>query len=81
MIIIIIDDDNPAAAALPSTYGVDDIPVIIQDRGFTDDGQLNFAIDSGDNGNWDPMLTVNGTINPFVEVPKGLVRLRLLNGS
>ena len=33
--LIIIEDDNPAAAALPATYGVDDIPVIIQDRDFT----------------------------------------------
>ena len=79
--LIIIEDDNPAAASLPATYGVDDIPVIIQDRDFTDDGQLDFAIDPGDNGNLYSTLTVNGTINPFVEVPRGLVRLRLLNGS
>ena len=79
--LLIIDDDNPAAAALPATYGVDDIPVIIQDRDFTDDGQLDFAIDTTDEGNLDGVLTVNGTINPFVEVPEGLVRLRLLNGS
>ncbi len=79
--LIIIEDDNPAAASLPATYGVDDIPVIIQDRDFTDTGQLDFAIDQGDNGNLYSTLTVNGTINPFVEVPKGLVRLRLLNGS
>ena len=79
--LIIIEDDNPAAATLPATYGVDDIPVIIQDRDFTDDGQLDFAIDPDDDGNLDSTLTVNGAINPFVEVPKGLVRLRLLNGS
>ena len=79
--LIIIEDDNPVAATLPATYGVDDIPVIIQDRDFTGDGQLDFAIDEGDNGNLDATLTVNGTINPFVEVPGGLVRLRLLNGS
>ena len=79
--LIIVEDDNPAAAPLPSTYGVDDIPVIIQDRDFTGDGQLDFAIDPGDNGNLYSTLTVNGTINPFVEVPRGLVRLRLLNGS
>ncbi|MXY47511.1 MAG: multicopper oxidase domain-containing protein, partial [Chloroflexi bacterium] len=72
---------NPAAALLPATYGVDDIPVIIQDRDFTEDGQLDFAIDPGDNGNLYDTLTVNGTINPFIEVPKGFVRLRLLNGS
>ena len=79
--LIIIEDDNPAAALLPATYGVDDIPVIIQDRDFTADGQLDFAIDPGDDGNQYDTLTVNGVINPFVEVPMGLVRLRLLNGS
>ena len=79
--LIIIEDDNPAAATLPATYGVDDIPVIIQDRDFTADGQLDFAIDQGDNGNLYSTPTVNGTINPFLEVPNGLVRLRLLNGS
>ncbi|MDE2715603.1 MAG: multicopper oxidase domain-containing protein [Chloroflexota bacterium] len=78
---IIIEDDNPAAATLPATYGVDDIPVIIQDRDFTEESQLDFAIDAGGRGNQDRTLTVNGTINPFVEVPRGLVRLRLLNAS
>ena len=79
--LLIIYDDNPSGALLPATYGVDDIPVIIQDRDFTDDGQLDFAIDDGDGGNLDGVLTVNGTINPYVETPTGLVRLRLLNGS
>ena len=79
--LIIIDDDNPASALLPATYGVDDIPVIIQDRDFAADGQLDFAIDDGDNGNLYDTLTVNGTINPYVETPTGPVRLRLLNGS
>ena len=79
--LIIIDDDNPDAAVLPATYGVDDIPVVIQDRDFTEDGQLDFAIDDGDEGKLYGILTVNGTIDPYVEVPTGLVRLRLLNGS
>ena len=79
--LIIIDDDNPAGALLPSTYGTDDIPVIIQDRAFTDNGQLDFAIDEDDDGKLDDVLTVNGAINPYVETPTGLVRLRLLNGS
>ena len=79
--LIIIEDDNPAAAALPATYGIDDIPVIIQDRDFTADGQLDFAIDDDDEGKLYGVLTVNGTRNPYVEVPAGLVRLRLLNGS
>ena len=78
---IIVDDDNPTGTLLPATYGVDDIPVIIQDRDFTDDGQLDFAIDGDDEGNLDGVLTINGTIRPYVETPMGLVRLRLLNGS
>ena len=79
--LMIIQDDNPAAAGLPAIYGVDDIPVIIQDRDFTEDGQLDFAIDPDDDGNFYSTLTVNGTINPFFEVSSGLIRLRLLNGS
>ena len=79
--LIIIDDDNPTGALLPATYGVDDIPVIIQDRAFTADGSLDFAIDEDDDGNLYGTLTVNGTLNPYVETPTGLVRLRLLNGS
>lgn len=78
---IIVEDDNPAAAALPSTYGIDDIPVILQDREFTADGQLNFEIDNDDDGDLNPDLTVNGTIDPYTTVPAGPVRLRLLNGS
>ncbi len=79
--LMIIEDDNPAAASLPKTYGVDDIPIILQDRDFTGDSQLDFAIDPDDDGNFYSTLTVNGTINPFLEVPRGLIRLRLLNGS
>ena len=79
--LIIIDDDNPTGTLLPATYGIDDIPVIIQDRAFTADGQLDFAINDGDDGKLDDILTVNGTLDPYVETPTGLVRLRLLNGS
>lgn len=79
--LLIVDDDNPRTAALPGTYGVDDIPLILQDRDFFDDGGLNFAIDDSGRGNRSSTLTVNGTIDPFVSVPSGFVRLRLLNGS
>ncbi len=78
---IIVEDDNPAAANLPSTYGVDDIPIILQDREFDADGQLTFEIDNDDDGDLNPDLTVNGTIDPYTTVPAGPVRLRLLNGS
>ena len=79
--LIIVDDDNPAAADLPNTYGVDDIPVILQDREFDADGQLAFELDDDDNGDLNPDLTVNGTMDAYTTVPAGPVRLRLLNGS
>lgn len=78
---IIVEDDNPAVADLPSTYGVDDIPVILQDREFANDGELEFEIDDGRRGDLNPTLTVNGTIDAYTSVPTGPVRLRLLNGS
>jgi FtsP/CotA-like multicopper oxidase with cupredoxin domain len=78
---IIVDDDNPLAADLPGTYGVDDIPVIMQDREFAADGQLAFEIDDGGDGDLNPDLTVNGTLDAYTTVPAGPVRLRLLNGS
>jgi len=78
---MIVRDDNPMAADLPQTYGVDDFPIVLQDRQFDVDGQLNFAISDIGRGRQMDTLTVNGTIDPYVEVPEGLVRLRLLNGS
>lgn len=78
---IIVDDDNPAAADLPRTYGIDDIPVILQDREFTPDGQIAFEINTRGTGDLNPDLTVNGTTDPYTVVPAGPVRLRLLNGS
>ena len=78
---IIVEDDNPLAADLPGTYGVDDIPVILQDREFAADGQLAFEIDDGGDGDLNPDLTVNGTLDAYTTVPAGPVRLRLLNGS
>ena len=79
--LIIVDDDNPLAADLPNSYGIDDIPVILQDREFTNDNQLRFQIDDDGDGDLNPDLTVNGTLDPFTTVPAGPVRLRLLNGS
>jgi len=79
--LIIIDDDNPAASQLPSTYGIDDIPIILQDKDFTKDGELDFTLTNYGKGYYYSRLTVNGTIDPYIEVPAGLVRLRLLNGS
>ncbi|MFI6316472.1 multicopper oxidase family protein [Nonomuraea sp. NPDC050556] len=75
--LFIIDEKD---GLLPQNYGVDDIPVILQDRSFTSDNELDetqgFMNDSGVLG--DTML-VNGTAAPYLEVTTSLVRLRVLN--
>ncbi|MEM7126779.1 MAG: multicopper oxidase domain-containing protein [Chloroflexota bacterium] len=75
----IIDDANSQRLDLPKTYGVDDIPLAIQDRTFDDDGALVYAISNG--ASYGNEILVNGTHNPFLKVPAKQIRLRLLNGS
>ncbi|NQV72469.1 multicopper oxidase domain-containing protein [bacterium] len=76
---IIVRDAAEAALALPRTYGVDDIPVILQDRRFSP--QRQFVFNGGGIGESGNTIVVNGTVEPFLEVEAGIVRLRLLNGS
>lgn len=81
--LLIIDDDNSDALPLPSTYGVDDIPVIVQDRIINSSGRLVYSLEDADeeDGFMGETVVVNGITNPLLAVPAGLVRLRLLNGS
>lgn len=71
---ILVRDDIEAAAGLPMNYGVDEFPIILQDRFVNFDGQ--FIV-----GGLGTTLMVNGTIDPYLEVPAQMVRLRILNGS
>jgi blue copper oxidase len=43
--LIIVDDGSDADLGLPRTYGVDDVPIIIQDRSFDSDGSLLYDRD------------------------------------
>jgi len=74
-------DDPAAPVALPDEYGVDDIPVIVQDRAFDGD-----SLDEGRSllagtGILGDTIVVNGTVAPFLDVTTSLVRLRVLNAS
>lgn len=71
---IVVRDSVEAALDLPRSYGVDDLPVVIQDRRFAPNGNFVFAA-YGDS------VLVNGTPHAYVECPAQVVRLRLLNGS
>jgi bilirubin oxidase len=82
---LIIDDDNSENLDLPQQYGVDDIPLIVQDRRFDEDGQLVYRDEQSDalgpTGQHGENILVNGTYAPYVDVPATHVRLRLLNAS
>jgi len=79
--LFIIDDANSIAldaAGLPSTYGVDDIPLIIQDKLFNS----NILDSSNVGGRFKgDVFLVNGVVTPNLEVEAGLVRFRILNAS
>ena len=81
--LILIDDDESRALDLPSEYGVDDVPVVLQDRSFTRRGQMPYdpSMHSRMVGMTGDISMVNGTLRPFFDVTTNLVRLRLLNGS
>ena len=77
--LLLINDDVSDALDLPRTYGVDDVPLVIQDRRFDDDGQLEFRLGRG--AAYGDEILINGTWNPRISVEGRLIRLRLLNGS
>ncbi|THA10662.1 multicopper oxidase domain-containing protein [Rodentibacter pneumotropicus] len=75
----LIDDEQSAKSALPRKYGVDDIPLILQDMEFNSEGRQLFKQNQPHFvGN---RLLVNGLEAPYLDVPRGWVRLRLLNAS
>jgi FtsP/CotA-like multicopper oxidase with cupredoxin domain len=78
----ILDDPEADELALPDDYGVDDVPVIIQDKRFEDDGSLDFSKGPiSPTGLLGDEILVNGTHDPHLEVTDERVRLRLLNAS
>ncbi len=81
----IVDDQNSNSLNLPKDYGVDDLPLIVQDRKFDQNNQLVYEPESGDvlghAGMLGDKILVNGTYAPFADVPAKQIRLRVLNGS
>ena len=78
--LLFIDDEVSESLTIPDDYGVDDIPLIIQDRSFKSDGNFDYRISmmgvvAGD------VILINGTVNPYLNVNKGKVRFRILNAS
>lgn len=80
--LFIVDDPHADDLGLPDEYGVDDIPVIVQDRAFDGDNQFierrPFLAGVGILGD---QILVNGTHDPHLDVTTDRVRLRVLNAS
>jgi FtsP/CotA-like multicopper oxidase with cupredoxin domain len=73
------DDDR----GLPSTYGVDDLTLVLQDRQFNWRGRLKYDVGMHQsmNGFLGDTMLVNGQVGASAVVPKGVVRCRIVNGS
>ena len=66
---------------LPSEYGVNDIPLVVQDKLFDEQGQFSEEMDLPPFGTLGDEILVNGTYDPYLEVTESMVRFRILNGS
>lgn len=76
----LVEDESSRGLPLPEHYGVDDFPVILQDKRLDNFGVPQYE-PPANQGFLGDTLVVNGVENPFVEVARGWVRLRLLNAS
>jgi blue copper oxidase len=80
--LFLLDDPEAGALPLPDRYGVDDIPVILQDKRFDRDGNLDYGPSPfSPIGRLGDQLLVNGTHDPHLDITSQRVRLRLLNAS
>ncbi len=78
--VFVIEDDVSDSLDIPKDYGVDDIPVVLMDHRFNEDGSLDEA-DLPDLGLLGDIPTVNGITNAHFDATTRRVRLRILDGS
>ena len=80
--LVLIEDDKSRMLRLPQQWGIDDVPVIVQDKKFRADGEIDYQLDvmSAAVGWFGDTLLANGAIYPQHSAPRGWLRLRLLNG-
>ena len=81
--LVIVKDIAGEKLLLPKIWGVDDIPVILQDKRLSGDGsKIEYELDmmSAAVGWFGNTMLTNGAIYPQHAVPRGWLRLRMLNG-
>jgi FtsP/CotA-like multicopper oxidase with cupredoxin domain len=84
----LLDDDESDRLPLPKQYGVDDIPLVLQDKRMADDGTLEGmpffvrnVLVGGPVGLVGDKIFVNGTHQPMFAATTTKVRMRVVNGS
>lgn len=75
----IIDDAESRKTDLPNRYGVNDIPLILQDQLINSRGEP--VINTQAVPFFGKQLLTNGQPSPYLNVPRGWLRLRLVNAS
>lgn len=81
--LVIVKDTAGEKLLLPKIWGVDDIPVILQDKRLSSDGsKIEYELDvmSAAVGWFGNTMLTNGAIYPQHAVPRGWLRMRMLNG-
>lgn len=80
---IYVRDQASEALDLPNDYGVDDIPLVVQDRAFASDGSFIYSTRMRNvmMGMMGDTMLVNGVVEPVFEAKTDRLRLRLVNGS
>ncbi len=72
--------DDPAEAALGLPRGEFDVPLMINDAMFNNDGSLLFSLED-ESGMWGDVIMVNGVPWPTMKVKRRKYRFRILNCS
>ncbi|SIR43179.1 blue copper oxidase [Aeromonas sp. RU39B] len=80
--LFILDDEESQRLPLPNHWGIDDIPVVLQDKRLNSNDQLDYQLNvlSASVGWFGDMMLTNGVEYPSHTAPRGWLRLRLLNG-
>lgn len=81
--LIYLSDEKSNELAIPREYGFNDFPIVIQDKKLSSEGKLEYKTNHMEkiHGKSGGYLMVNGIVSPYMNIPKGLTRLRVINGS
>ena len=81
--VLIVDDGKDPDRGLPTTFGVDDLVLVLQDKRFDAAGKAVYRPGDADlmHGFLGEVAMVNGQPGARFAVPRGIVRLRLVNGA